>query len=321
VARAISQSFVSEDVAETFVALSQGRGTHIELFREIIRDEIQRTLDYATLFRTDSTATKMMRQFSVLLGHNWLKELILSFIHETLKNPTKYELNELKIGPGESIEENLRNIEGICRGLLDHLLAHADTCPNDIRKICSILKQEVEAKFEQSNVALAGFIFLRFLCPAIIAPDKLVGESTQVSGEARKFLTTVGKVVQNIANGVLFSKEMYMIPLNNLVEEYIPRVEEYLQNFATIPESRNPVAGIEIPQQAISDFIEKMAHEIAPHRARVYEEAEKIVQTESLQFVNDELSSLFHIVDVLEAEEKQEGYQSKPKRSLASFFH
>jgi len=112
-----------------------------------------------------------------------------------------------------------------------------------------------------------------------------------------------------------------MIPLNDLVESYIPRMEEYLQNLATIPESTHPIAGIDIPLYAISDFVEKLAKEVAPQRQRIYDTANQIVKEESLDFHMEDLDAIFHVVDVLDAEEKQVGFQSKPKRSIASFFH
>jgi hypothetical protein len=42
---------------------------------------------------------------------------------------------------------------------------------SQIKLLCHFLKQEVEQRFPQLlNGALASFVFLRFICPAIIRP-------------------------------------------------------------------------------------------------------------------------------------------------------
>ena len=114
---------------------------------------------------------------------------------------------------------------------------------SDIRAICSILREEVAQKFEMETgkSAIAGFVFLRFICPSIITPENFMNSGfliyfflnlVQISGDSRKFLTSIGKIVQNVANGLEFSKEKYMIPLNPMVSEYIPRMKDFLDNLA-----------------------------------------------------------------------------------------
>jgi hypothetical protein len=45
----------------------------------------------------------------------------------------------------------------------------------------------------------------------------------------RRNLTLISKVIQNVANGVLFgSKEEYMNPLNSIVHEYIGKCKQFL---------------------------------------------------------------------------------------------
>eukprot|EP01129_Flabellula_baltica_P011087 TRINITY_DN4781_c0_g1_i1.p1 TRINITY_DN4781_c0_g1~~TRINITY_DN4781_c0_g1_i1.p1 ORF type:complete len:398 (+),score=82.68 TRINITY_DN4781_c0_g1_i1:39-1232(+) len=234
IARGIARRVINDDVAEGLVTFSKKNGCHTELFQALISDEIKSTSQDTTLFRTDSVATKVMRQFSILLGHNWLRELVYDFVMEIINNPINYEINPVKLDASEDIDVNMRNIEDKSREILDRIMGNLDTCPNDLRRISAILKEEVTKKFnlQAANTSIASFIFLRFVCPSIITPDKMVGESVNISGDARKFLTTISKVVQNIANGVEFSKELYMIPLNDMVNEYIPRMQAFLNNLA-----------------------------------------------------------------------------------------
>jgi len=93
----------------------------------------------------------------------------------------------------------------------------------------------VEKKFEKSGIqSLAGFIFLRFICPAIISPTgSNIVEGTEISADAQRHLILIAKMVQNIANGLLFGqKEPYMLPLNDFVESNIERVKIFLHELS-----------------------------------------------------------------------------------------
>ncbi len=60
------------------------------------------------------------------------------------------------------------------------------------------LQKEVIKKFPTANyVAVAGFIFLRFFCPAISAPDaQEVVAASQLTPQARRTLVLISKVIQ-----------------------------------------------------------------------------------------------------------------------------
>ncbi len=95
----------------------------------------------------------------------------------------------------------------------------------------------------QQDTALAGFFFLRYICPAIIAPDGYglldpggafgtlcyppLADSDLidvVSPTIRRNLLLISKVLQNIANNSAFSgnKETFMSPLNKVVVAHQP---------------------------------------------------------------------------------------------------
>jgi neurofibromin 1 len=86
-----------------------------------------------------------------------------------------------------------------------------------------------EAKF----TAVGAFIFLRFFCPAIVAPDVEGLISTTPSKEMRRGLLLIAKVVQNLANNVLFgAKEPYMFPLNDFLSQNIYYVATFLREIS-----------------------------------------------------------------------------------------
>jgi neurofibromin 1 len=86
---------------------------------------------------------------------------------------------------------------------------------------------------EAVYTAVGAFIFLRFFCPAIVAPDVEGLISSPLSKEMRRGLLLIAKVVQNLANNVLFgAKEPYMFPLNLFLTENIYHVTAFLREIS-----------------------------------------------------------------------------------------
>jgi hypothetical protein len=100
---------------------------------------------------------------------------------------------------------------------------------NGLQISAAVMKRFPEAKF----TAVGAFIFLRFFCPAIVAPDAEGLLSSAPSKEMRRGLLLIAKVVQNLANNVLFgAKEPYMFPLNDFLTQNIYRVTTFLREIS-----------------------------------------------------------------------------------------
>lgn len=81
--------------------------------------------------------------------------------------------------------------------------------------------------------AVGAFIFLRFFCPAIVAPDAEGLVLTAPSKEMRRGLLLIAKIIQNLANNVLFgTKEPYMFPLNHFLVQNIHVVTAFLREIS-----------------------------------------------------------------------------------------
>ena len=76
-------------------------------------------------------------------------------------------------------------------------------------------------------------MFLRFFCPAIVAPEVEGLVSATPSKEMRRGLLLIAKIIQNLANNVLFgAKEPYMFPLNRFLAQNIWRVTTFLREIS-----------------------------------------------------------------------------------------
>jgi len=99
------------------------------------------------------------------------------------------------------------------------------------------LLKAVSTKFPSNpRVGVACFFFLRFISPSLVAPEQ-TGVTIVPDAEARRGLVLVTKALQSAANGVIFKKERFMIPLNDWVEEAAAKVSEFYDKLASPPAS------------------------------------------------------------------------------------
>lgn len=81
--------------------------------------------------------------------------------------------------------------------------------------------------------AVGAFIFLRFFCPAIVTPEAEGLVAERPSKEMRRGLLLIAKVIQNLANNVLFgAKEPYMYPLIDFLTQNIYLVTTFLREIS-----------------------------------------------------------------------------------------
>ncbi len=96
------------------------------------------------------------------------------------------------------------------------------------------------------QMVVGGFLFLRYLCPALVTPEGygLKGEqqscqfnvTVTLNGKTRRTLILISKVIQNLANGVEFEgqKEPYMMPLNTIVLQYTENMTQFEDDIAVL---------------------------------------------------------------------------------------
>ena len=133
---------------------------------------------------------------------------------------------------------------------------------NELRELLLVVVRNCETKHANSGVDMVGsFIFLRFLSPAIVAPQNfnLVHESP--SPEQTRTLIIVVKSLQSIITGVPFdgSKEQYMTILDK--ELQIHNSEIYADIWILLSEKvkkkyeiENPILGIQQYYVSVSKF-------------------------------------------------------------------
>ncbi|RCH96500.1 Ras GTPase activating protein ira2, partial [Rhizopus stolonifer] len=197
----------------------------------------------ADLFRRTSIATRLLSAYTKEHGSEYVKAVLLPVfqkIYERSREDRCFEMDPTKLEQNEDFKKNRNNVIEITEMFLQAICNSVDLAPQSFREICNHIATSVRERFpEAKHTAVGSFIFLRFFCPAIVAPeaDVLVKNSTSVPRDLRRGFLMATKVVQNLANNVLFgSKETYMIGLNDFLSTNIYRVASFLREISKLPD-------------------------------------------------------------------------------------
>jgi hypothetical protein len=197
----------------------------------------------ADLFRKTSIATRMLSLFSKENGADYIRSVLLPVFQKLSERPREdrcFELDPSKLEPDEDINKNRSNVIEATEMFLNAICNSLDQVPPSFQEICNCILTCVRKKFpEVKYTAVGSFIFLRFFCPAIVSPETegLVKNTASISREMRRGFLIATKVIQNLANNVLFgAKEVYMVVLNDFLTANIYQVANFLRNISNEPE-------------------------------------------------------------------------------------
>ncbi|KAI5862275.1 GTPase [Durotheca rogersii] len=239
---AISTVCPSGDVEELTISMLnifESRGLTFDLMEALIKQEIEETENESEILRRNCVATKMLSIYAKWQGADYLKATLQKVVERLMltSKDLDLELDPTRISSQEELEKNALQLRIVAKVFIDDICASSVNIPPSFRKICSIISAAVTPRFQEAKyTAVGAFIFLRFFCPAIVAPeaDNLV--DVPPSKEMRRGLLLIAKVIQNLANNVLFgAKEPYMYPLNKFLAQNIYRVTTFLREISVPP--------------------------------------------------------------------------------------
>merc|ERR1711991_722856 len=140
------------------------------------------------------------------------------------------------LGP---VSDNLSNFEATIRSLSTQL--HKVNSVVDQLRGALDPNSEQAARFleehqrVQNSIAVGGFMFLRFLVPALTAPEAFQMVHELPTPEERKLLVMIGKVLQNLSNGKEFgSKEKFMTSMNIYILENQDAVARLIESLERV---------------------------------------------------------------------------------------
>eukprot|EP01087_Luapelamoeba_hula_P000708 TRINITY_DN10526_c0_g1_i1.p1 TRINITY_DN10526_c0_g1~~TRINITY_DN10526_c0_g1_i1.p1 ORF type:complete len:649 (+),score=121.47 TRINITY_DN10526_c0_g1_i1:76-2022(+) len=259
------------ETLETLIRILDAYKLTLPIIKIGITQEVKETASEAQLFRTNSTATKLMSSFTRMTGQPYLISTLRSLVTDLAASTQSFEVNPDKAKEGEDISANMNALLEACQKFMDVIFLSITDCPLPFRVMASHLRKECTSKFPGTHYkSVGGFIILRFFCPALLTADKNITNGITLDADKRRALLLIGKTIQSLANEVPFgAKEEYMVPVNELIDKNKELMHDYFDQLATAPnlEDYTPLAAFdsvntqELP--SIQSFIFKHLDKIA----------------------------------------------------------
>jgi len=213
----------NDDVVDHLLTLLEDYNRTIEFLKWAISDEIeQKSVEPGTLFRSNTIATKFISYYFQRYGKDYLKLTLQTKINSVIKENLPWEVDAEKLEPGFDVEQNMNRLMTTCKEFLDIIVSSIDRVPKQFRVILNYIRKSVGARFpEMMDKMVGAFFFLRFLCPAIVTPDRYGLVPTTPPNNARRGLVLISKLLQNLANHQEFDgvKEDYMAFSNEFIKK------------------------------------------------------------------------------------------------------
>jgi hypothetical protein len=237
---------------------------HLSIVRFLIRHEVRTTENPTVLFRNNTLPCKAMTSYLTLFGKQYLKVMLGPTISSVLYADEDLEVDPVRLKQSikdnselnieEAAQQNMTKILNMLQMLVDNIFLRIDKIPWEIRVVLHYLSDAVMNKFENQDVstinrmAISGFLFLRFICPALLTPHAFGLSQHIPSRKCSRTFMIISKIVQNLSS-CNSSPEKFMTEANAFVERNIPGMLEFIEKLSVEPEVQNPtVLETEEPQ-------------------------------------------------------------------------
>lgn len=245
----------------------------LSVFQMVLQAQFEEIKDneMGTLMRANTPVSRMMTTYTRRgPGQSYLKSCIADCINKVIQMNENLEINPLKvyeqmindnevetgqtstlprsITPEQAaenaqvkllIEPRLKRLREWSDLFLDTIISSLNTVPYGIRWISKQIKVLTKRKFPEADdhavASLIGaFYMLRFLNPAVVTPQAYMLVDSPPSANARRSITLIAKILQNLTNKPNYSKESFMLPLNPFVEENKNRINKFFHDLCEV---------------------------------------------------------------------------------------
>ncbi|WVN87921.1 uncharacterized protein L203_103118 [Cryptococcus depauperatus CBS 7841] len=257
-----------DELSTLLFRVFEAKGTLLALMRVLIEREVAMTNHESELFRANSITMRMITIFAKTYGYNYVRHTLQPLLASISERPAEcsFELDPRKAAEGDDISDNADRLKLMCQALLDLICLNTSRVPVMFRALCHYIWEIVDDRFPNSrHSAIGSFIFLRFFCPAIVSPESVDLDVSPDTRETRRALLMVIKVVQNLANNVVF-KEPHMKVLNTFLSDNIKQVTNFLSEAAIRPRTADLQSTIKMFQEDAEKSLDLDGDDAIIHR-------------------------------------------------------
>lgn len=137
------------------------------------------------------------------------------------------------------IEPRVKMLMDIGNSFLDTIITGLEETPYGIRWICKQIRSLSKRKYPDAQdhticTLIGGFFFLRFINPAIVTPRSYMLIDANPGENARRTLTYIAKMLQNLANKPSYAKEPYMVKLQPFINRNKERINKFMLDLCEV---------------------------------------------------------------------------------------
>mmetsp|Transcript_15791 Transcript_15791/g.24688 ORF Transcript_15791/g.24688 Transcript_15791/m.24688 type:complete len:376 (+) Transcript_15791:2-1129(+) len=193
----------------------------------LIQKELSKTQSTEQIMREDSPEIALLQYNLRTFGIQWIVPKLTGPVRKIICSKSSFEIDPNRLENKEQHQKNLTKLLRFVSSIFDSFFGNIDDIPQQIVETCQIIHQQTKEKFPDSKYrALASYLFLRFICPAISSPDSydIVKRGT-VTRETRRKLVLVTKIIQSVVNNAPNSNESYMNVVNDFVAQKVEQLD------------------------------------------------------------------------------------------------
>lgn len=218
--------------------------------RELIVRDMSKSLagEANLLFRGNTLLTQALEFHMRRLGKEFLEETLLDKINEIndLNPDCEVDPSKLASASNGELEQHWNRLLDITTEVWQCIAASAKKLHPELRHILKYVRAVAEDRYYDflrsvAYTSVSGFLFLRFICPAILSPKLFGLLRDHPRPRAQRTFTLIAKALQKMANLSTFGKrEEWMEPMNRFLNAQRLVFREYIDQVCDIPAERGP---------------------------------------------------------------------------------
>ncbi|KAI0387107.1 Rho GTPase activation protein [Hypomontagnella monticulosa] len=212
---------------------------------QLVRDMKSLAGEANLLFRGNSLLTQALEFHMRRLGKEFLEEILADKIFEINELNPDCEVDPSRIQHSDEIQQHWGQLVQLTTEVWECIADSATKLPLELRQILKYVRAVAEDRYGDflrtvNYTSVSGFLFLRFICPAILNPKLFGLLRDNPRSRAQRTLTLIAKGLQALANLSTFGKkESWMEPMNKFLGIHRQPFKDYIDQMCSIPTERN----------------------------------------------------------------------------------
>ncbi|KAI5867107.1 Rho GTPase activation protein [Durotheca rogersii] len=220
---------------------SNDSGTSSNERDQLFRDVKSLAGEANLLFRGNTLLTQALEFHMRRLGKEYLEDILKDKINEINDLNPDCEVDPSRVQHGDNIQQHWDQLIALTSDVWECIADSATKLPLELRQILKYVRAVAEDRYGDflrtvNYTSVSGFLFLRFICPAILNPKLFGLLRDNPRHRAQRTLTLIAKGLQALANLSTFGKkESWMEQMNKFLSSHRQPFRDYIDQMCSIP--------------------------------------------------------------------------------------